>query len=1459
METTQPLDAQLLAMLPQTQADMLSEALSRINRRLHLERQLTDGYTEALVMVVYAEGGDEAARKLVLKVGPTTGGSEPDRHNAALAASNTAFAESHLVQQPFAPIDLGDGWTAMFQDIAGGSLTEFRPLKDLEATTSLASAVRVVCDAVLVEWDTASRIHSMGLKEFLVTHVRRKLEDDGSLSQWVRSQFGEKALSAPALRFSDDELSRPLVNPMLVVRDPDSLAGLPSDVNAVVGNAHGDLHPGNILVPMGGGSIEPGSFRLIDLSSFGEAPLTRDPMNLLLSVVAHALPGLDRPDRRMLLSLLTGHATGPMPATLGGMDQLAQQVLSAGTDAMKARGLKDEWEQQQALSLLGIALVFASRDSLVDADRLWFLELAAHVAQSQISDPGNWPQENTYDLGAPLDAKRRTARQAADAVVMTCERFDGSVTTVAVLTHGALTPSQAAALPSAGWDVIFEFDPYTDSGGAYTAVREAGITVRLVQPAQAATFARGTTTWIAAAGLAPANMDYGYSARAEKAPVPRRWRQQHLPGLTVAAKQLAQTYANPAVLVVFGEPGDLERAVVEALLDAFNERLKLLTVGDGPDAAVQAYLPEQIEAEAGLTAGMLPARRAGKGSPLTPPTLPAGVHGDDRVSLDTGQLELFAEVGELLHSQCEVATIPDAPGDRFYRGGTITWFELGLDVDIPRSSTLWSLDRSLRRELAERGTRRVTFTHSPGSGGTTLARRAAWKLRDVHPVIVSRAVAETDQLGARIRDLAGLTQRSVLVVLENSSNEVVNRLYDDLRTDSVPATLLIIARRSGRSARAYGHSGRAPELGPLDDNEREEFTRLFGAMAPSRRTELQRLNRVKDELSVPFFYALTAFQEDFQGLNEYVRRSLENVAEDTRDVLIAIAIAHRYGGLPVPSDLFAVKLGVPRNRPLRLAERLANEADGLLLQEPANSWRTRHPLIAEEILRQLLAPPTTTEFRSADEWRLGLTSRCTQLISWIYDVYDMVLPAGIRQILETLFLLRDNQDGLGSTRSDFSELLTAIPALEGRLEVLRILAETFPEETHFWGHYGRLLSYQAQDHQRAHEAVQRALDLDDRDASLFHIKGMVYRSELRSLTATAPPGRGLFDADLFKKVRELASSGLEHFARAAELNDISEYPHVAAAQLCVQTIEWGYGHSEKKTYAEFLRQPSSQFYADLLDVAEDSLGRVREIAASDRPSQVAQRVEVELREFYDDYAGLLEGWRNLLDRQDVIKAPIRRRLVRTYRTRAGGWRTAASTVIQQALSLLEENLRDDPRDSRSLRDWLDAARYSDVGLDRAAELVSYWVESEPSREALFYDYVLSALFALEGRQTAIEQYRRKVERIRDRVAAFPRKRSEYEWLGKGSGLGALVHNRDLADWQRSRENEPDPAMLRRVEGRVIEIRRPTHGRIEFGPGLSAFFTPAYSQLVAGRDENKRVSALIGFAYEGPQAWSVRLL
>ena len=188
--------------------------------------------------------------------------------------------------------------------------------------------------------------------------------------------------------------------------------------------------------------------------------------------------------------------------------------------------------------------------------------------------------------------------------------------------------------------------------------------------------------------------------------------------------------------------------------------------------------------------------------------------------------------------------------------------------------------------------------------------------------------------------------------------------------------------------------------------------------------------------------------------------------------------------------------------------------------------------------------------------------------------------------------------------------------------------------------------------------------------------------------------------------------------------------------MCVDVIEFGYQQSGQRTYAAFLTKPMAGVYRELLEEAEESIDAAQEIRGADRPSFAAEEAELGVLRFYDDFQVLLQGWRSLLERPDLYKPPIRRRLARAYRNRHGSWSKASPRDVGQAVELLEENLRDNPRDIASLLEWLWTARFIPVSVDRAADLVEIWASAENDRDALFYDYLLACLRVLKGQDSA---------------------------------------------------------------------------------------------------------------------------
>ncbi|MBC7595219.1 MAG: hypothetical protein H7288_14985 [Kineosporiaceae bacterium] len=640
----------------------------------------------------------------------------------------------------------------------------------------------------------------------------------------------------------------------------------------------------------------------------------------------------------------------------------------------------------------------------------------------------------------------------------------------------------------------------------------------------------------------------------------------------------------------------------------------------------------------------------------------------------------------------------------------------------------------------------------------------------------------------------------------------------------------------------------------MNAEEMSEFRRFFAAMRPERRVQLDRIGTPNNEAAVPFMYALSAFHKDFVGLKQYVRGFTDELDTDLRAVVIVIALAHLFAGTSIHSSVFAQHLRIPPTAPARLAARFGDKVHGLLLEERPGYWRTTHSLVAKQILLELLTPKEGSGTADPESWRFALPDWAETLIGFVSDAATGELPIDSDELLQQLFIKREvRHDG---DKTKYSELIATIPS-EARERVFQRLTAEFPEEAHFWAHYSRWQSFEARDHFAARQSMDKALQRDNSDPTLWHMRGTNVRRELygfldaHRFQATTPEDR----ADAQTVVERLAKEAIGDYNEARRIDDRSEYPLISTAELCLRVIEWGKTVYTASSYTQFLNRPSSQFFAELLDIAEDSADAIIELEGDDKESRAVAQVRSRLKGIYDDYNGMIQGWRNILDKSSGSKTAIRVRLAHLYGLRNGGWDTATKADISAAMTLLNESLLDNPTDPRTVRAWLSAGRHSGVSLNRAAEVVSHWVEYINSRDALYYDYVLSALSALNGALSSSEDLSRKVTLMRSRSQDFEQKRTIFDWVGKHEGLGQLINKAQVIEWDRSIAGS-DPSALRRLQGRVNTISNPKSGTILLANDVEVFFTPSAAGMLAGQDNNVAVTALVGFSYDGLIAWGV---
>ncbi|BCY08600.1 aminoglycoside phosphotransferase family protein [Actinoplanes sp. L3-i22] len=310
---------------------------------------------------------------------------EPGAHNRALHVSPPAFRDLHLVEIVYDPIVMADGGMLLFQGVANGSLTGHAGLRRHHDSAAIGPAVREIVRAALADWNAPAARSPLSTRpvspgEFLSTVLGYRLRPGHRLTRWLDDQpeiARPRSLHLSLSRFQD-----PLVNPIALLRDVGSVARL--RVPLTTGLCHGDLHIDNVIVPRDGSAPE--LFRFIDLTTFAtDAPLARDPMHLLLSIVDLHLPKLDNAARhRLAVFLVDGTGGERLPATLV---SAVENIRLGGADAYADGERGDDWQVEQLLALVGCALMFVPRAQPGDPEAAWwYFALAAQAATRYLAD-----------------------------------------------------------------------------------------------------------------------------------------------------------------------------------------------------------------------------------------------------------------------------------------------------------------------------------------------------------------------------------------------------------------------------------------------------------------------------------------------------------------------------------------------------------------------------------------------------------------------------------------------------------------------------------------------------------------------------------------------------------------------------------------------------------------------------------------------------------------------------------------------------------------------------------------------------------------------------------------------------------------------------------------------------------------------------------------------------------------
>jgi hypothetical protein len=368
---------------------------------------LGGGRSGAMLAAIYLNGS-KGARKAVLKYCPSQHDRPPldfQSFRRAARSGPRGFARQHLVRlDPSVkePIQVPKGLFLVMEYRSEGH-DRYNTMSVLLDRSALGIACKTIMPRILEKWNNVRgnpRLEPGGMQaqEFLQEILGRRCGQGGSISLTVE----RLEASIPDLYTTNS--GQRLPRPLAAVISGENIANV--RLPGFRGNAHGDLHTDNILIPVPV-NVPPSvahfeKFLLIDLSTFrADRLLAVDPAHLFLSITSRRLPSLDEQARDRLADLIldpAGAESGTIPSALA---QTVQEIHQAGAQFAERRRLYDEWHRESLAAIVACALLFVGREA-PDNDLRWFLRLAGRA----IGLLANMPLEPAADAVREVAASK---------------------------------------------------------------------------------------------------------------------------------------------------------------------------------------------------------------------------------------------------------------------------------------------------------------------------------------------------------------------------------------------------------------------------------------------------------------------------------------------------------------------------------------------------------------------------------------------------------------------------------------------------------------------------------------------------------------------------------------------------------------------------------------------------------------------------------------------------------------------------------------------------------------------------------------------------------------------------------------------------------------------------------------------------------------------------------------------
>lgn len=518
---------------------------------------------------------------------------------------------------------------------------------------------------------------------------------------------------------------------------------------------------------------------------------------------------------------------------------------------------------------------------------------------------------------------------------------------------------------------------------------------------------------------------------------------------------------------------------------------------------------------------------------------------------------------------------------KFFYGEPITWTAIEEELYVKHKKIKFYED-TIRQKLENTNKDQILISiqHFPGAGASILGRVICWNLKKEYPTFVLQNKFDEDVYESLLR-ISAISGKHLLIFLDGNynQNDVNQFLY---RIRGMKVCVLY-------ACRVYSMKNVDDEMisvleardGDLFRDEYEKVMKKWknydDAECERRIHNMERLtteNKLID-FRIPFFYGMHAFEDDYQGIYEYLNDVINFMEqhENMEKVILYIALISYYTENKGLGFKYARKmLKMERQSGRELLKELQENFPSIIYIVNS-SYRICHPIIAKKILEMKFKKFQSEQYKNF----------CIQFIEDLRkcESSNGNLSDGFSELMMDIFIKRDTEDEIKENdrqKKSFSQIILEVANSNLQEQIYERLVKILPKNPQFHQHYGRLIiANNPMNLKEAEEQLNEAIKIDNKNGSFYHSRGNLYVQYVLHQMNNAY--KNLSGYELYNKLRYYVDLALSDFESSVKLeergNNISDlvYPYTSIVQITTTFVHQlakrlGFSGNEK----EFLKQ-----------------------------------------------------------------------------------------------------------------------------------------------------------------------------------------------------------------------------------------------------------------------------------------------